>query len=375
MNHHQSGLRPFFFRHLAQTTPDPPALEISDANGCYLFDISGKKYLDFISGIAVSSAGHKNQDIARAVKEQVDKFSHVMVFGEYVLSPQVQLARKLSEMLPSPLSSVYLTNSGAEAVEGAMKLAKRFTGRSKFIAFRNAYHGSTQGALSLMGNEFFKQSFRPLLPDVHFIEFNNVDDLKFIDKHTAAVFAEPIQSETGYIPATPDFMQKLREKCSQEGALLVLDEAQSGFGRTGKMFGFEHFTIIPDILILAKALGGGFPLGAFVASKAMTDTLSFDPPLGHITTFGGHPVSCAAALAFIGFIQTQGFAEAISEKESLFKNHLKNYAENITGKGLMLALHLNDEQQCLRALEKCMKSGLLADWFLFAPMQSGLLHH
>lgn len=369
MNDFRSPLRLQFFNHLAQTAENPPALEITHGNGCFLYDSAGKEYLDCISGISVASLGHNNQKIKQAVIDQVSKHAHVMVFGEYIFESQVWLASKLASLLPSHLSSVYFTNSGAEAIEGAMKLAKRYSGRSKIVACKNAYHGSTQGALSLMGNEFFKQAFRPLLPDVHFIEFNNCRSLQLIDNHTAAVFVEPIQSETGYLPATNEFLNELREKCNQTGALLVMDEVQSGMCRTGKMFGFEHFNIFPDVLVLAKALGGGYPLGAFIAPKQIMDTLGFDPPLGHITTFGGHPVSCAASLALIEELLQQGFMDDVVKKEKLFRKLLSLHMdpERISGKGLMLAVHFEDEKQCQQTIFKCLEAGLIADWFLFAP--------
>lgn len=292
-----------------------------------------------------------------------------MVFGEYILEPQVKLAAKLASLLPSHLTSVYFTNSGTEAIEGAMKLVKRCTRKSKIVACKNAYHGSTQGALSLMGNEFFKQAFRPLLPDIHFIEFNNCSDIQFIDDMTAAVFIEPVQSETGYLTASAEFINEIRKRCDQTGSLLVMDEVQSGMCRTGKMFGFEHFNIFPDILVLAKALGGGYPLGAFIASKQIMDTLGVDPPLGHITTFGGHPVSCAASLATLEELLQSGFREGISEKEKLFRKLLSKCInpDRITGKGLMLAIHFDDEKKCQSTIFKCLESGLIADWFLFAP--------
>jgi len=362
-------MRRHFFNHIAQTSPSPPALEIVSGNGSFLYDSNGKEYIDCISGIAVSSLGHQNERIRNAVIQQIEKHSHVMVFGEYIQNPQVELARKLTSLLPEQLSSVYFTNSGAEAIEGSMKLAKRYMGRTKFVACKNAYHGSTQGALSLMGNETYKQSFRPLLPDVSFIRYNKIEDLNIIDELTAAVFIEPVQSETGYIPGEATYFHELHEQCKKTGALLVFDEAQSGFGRTGRMFGFEHFGLTPDVLVLAKALGGGYPLGAFIASKELTSVLSHDPPLGHLTTFGGHPMSCAASLAFIEQLLQPGFIELITQKEHLFKTLLSEslYSENITGLGLMLGLHLHDQSKCQKVIGIAEQNGLLADWFLFAP--------
>lgn len=369
MNDQNLTLRSQFFNHLAQTAADPPALEISHGNGCYLYDTDGREYLDCISGISVASLGHNNAGIKKAVTDQINAHSHVMVFGEYILHPQVTLAAKLASLLPQTLSSVFFTNSGAEAIEGAMKLVKRYTGKSKLVACKNAYHGSTQGALSLMGNEFFKQAFRPLLPNVHFIEFNNCDELHVIDQDTAAVFVEPVQSETGYLPGSAEFIEALRIRCDQTGALLVLDEVQSGMCRTGKMFGFEHYNICPDVLVLAKALGGGYPLGAFITSKHIMDTLGFDPPLGHITTFGGHPVSCAASLAVLNEVLQNGFKERVTEKEQLFRSLLSKHIspEKISGRGLMLAIHFENETKCKKIIYNCLDHGLLADWFLFAP--------
>jgi acetylornithine/N-succinyldiaminopimelate aminotransferase len=364
-----NNLRTSFFQHLAQTSENPPAINISHGEHCFLYDTDGRQYIDLISGITVSSLGHNNSEILEAVSHQLHHHLHVMVYGEYILSPQVKLAEKLASLLPENLSKIYFTNSGAEAVEGAMKLAKRFTGKTEFISCKDAYHGSTQGALSLMGNETYKQSFRPLLPDVRYIEFNNIESLDLISNKTAAVFTEPVQSETGYIAADPDFMYKLRAKCDECGALLVFDEAQSGIGRTGKLFGFQHYGITPDILILAKALGGGFPLGAFIASAEIMDTLMSDPPLGHLTTFGGHPVSCTASLAAINIISQNNFLQDVHRKGNDFKKILSdmNPGFKITGKGLMLAIHFDKETNCEKVIHHCLLKGLITDWFLFAP--------
>jgi len=308
-------MRDEFFHFLAQTNDEPLALEFVSADGCWMQALDGKKYLDLISGISVSNLGHNPSFVVDAVIEQAKSFDHLNVYGEYILSPQVKLASSLANILPKNLSKVYLVNSGAEAVEGAMKLSKRYTGRYKIVGFNNAYHGSTQGALSLMGNEVWKRHFRPLIPNIFHIEMNNFDDLYMIDKYTAAVFMEPVMGEAGIIPADYQFMKAVRQKCSEVGALLVLDEIQTGMGRTGTMFAFEQYDIVPDILLLAKALGGGYPLGAFISSDEIMSTLSYNPPLGHITTFGGHPVSCAAALASLNFLVDSKIYLDVPKKE------------------------------------------------------------
>lgn len=369
MNNNQSLLRHAFFSHIAQTCDHPPAIEISRGSGCTLWDTSGRAYIDLISGISVSSFGHGNPQIIEAVKSQLESHCHVMVFGEYILRPQTLLAKKLAEILPSNLQTVFFTNSGAEAIEGAMKLAKRFTGRTKIIACLNAYHGSTQGALSIMGNESFKQAFRPLLPDISFIGYNDVQSLDEIDDKTACIFLEPIQSETGYLPANPEFIQEVRKRCNENGALMILDEVQSGMGRTGHLFGFEAYAIIPDILILAKAFGGGFPLGAFISSYEIMNSFATNPPLGHLTTFGGHPVSCAASLAAIEIAEKKEFLSEVTRKGKLFRTLLEKtfLPEKISGIGLMLAIHFDSEKICSKLIERCRQKGVLADWFLFAP--------
>ena len=363
-----STLRSLFFQHIAQTTPDPMGLHIVSGKDCFLYDAEGNQYIDFISGISVSSLGHSNPLIIHAVKKQLDSFNHVMVYGDFILSPQVRLAQKISEHLPSSISSVYFVSSGSEAIEGGMKLAKKFTGRTKIIACKNAYHGSsTQGAMSLLGDETFKQAFRPLIPDIHFIEFNNINTLSAIDEKTACVFVEPIQSETGYLCAHPEFLQVLSNKCKQYGALLIMDEIQSGMGRTGKMFGFEHYNLTPDIVCLAKALGAGFPLGAFAASSEMMKCLSVDPVLGHLTTFGGNPVACSAALASMDILEQNEFLSLVKKKEKTIRNSLQNlpHVNHISGKGLMLALHFDDENICQQVIRKCIENHIICDWFLF----------
>lgn len=353
-------------RHLAPTSDSPIGLEIAHAQGVYMYSPTGKKYLDLIAGISVSNVGHRHPKVVQAIKEQADKHLHLMVYGEYVQSPQVQFADALTATLPSALDSVYFVNSGSEAVEGAIKLAKKATGRAGLISFENAYHGSSNGALSLMGNEEFKHPFYPLLPETLVIRHGNLKDLENITTQTAAVFLETIQGEAGIRVPSLEYMQALRNRCTETGALLVLDEIQCGFGRTGKMFAFEHFNIIPDILLLAKGMGGGMPIGAFVASNQLMATLSKDPILGHITTFGGHPVSCAAGAACLSVIQEEKLVESVSEKEKLFRK-LLNHQEirEIRGKGLMLAVQLRDSEQLFSAIDRCIEKGIVTDWFLF----------
>lgn len=360
--------RQLFLQHLAQTSDAPLALEIEKADGIYLSDTNGKTYIDLISGISVSNTGHRHPTVVKAIKDQLDKYLHLMVYGEYIQSPQVILATGLAEILPPMLSCSYFTNSGSEAVEGALKLAKRFTGRSEITAFKNAYHGSTHGSLSVMGNEYFKQAFRPLLPDVRFLRYNNAGDLKYISNKTACVIAESIQGEAGVIVPDISFMQELRNKCSNKGALLILDEVQTGMGRTGKMFGFEHYGIVPDIITLAKGFGGGMPLGAFISSKKIMHCLSDNPVLGHITTFGGHPVSCAAAIANMEVIIKENLAAKAEAKGKLFKKYLVHPAiKSFRGKGLLSACEFADEKTNREIIGRCIEKGVITDWFLFAP--------
>lgn len=368
MSLNKEDLTQLYFRHLAQLADESPAIAFSHGKGSLLYDIDGKEYIDFVSGISVSSFGHNNPKIINAAKTQLDKHLHIMVFGEQILSPQVLLAKKISDCLPVSLSNVYFTNSGTEAIEAAMKLAKRFTGKTKIIATKNAYHGSTQGALSIMGNEFFKQAFRPLLPDIEFIEFNNLIDIEKIDDKTACVILEPIQSESGYNPASLEFLKSLRKKCDETSTLLIFDEVQSGMGRTAKLFAFEHYNVIPDVLVLAKALGAGFPLGAFISSKEIMSSLSFDPPLGHITTFGGHPLSCAASLAAFEILDETNFLTNVQYKSDLIVKILKSRIADISisGKGLMLAIHFERAEICQKIIKSCQNKGLLTDWFLFS---------
>ena len=352
--------------NLAPTSDSPIGLEIEKAEGVYMYGTTGKKYLDLIAGISVSNVGHRHPKVVEAIKQQVDKHLHLMVYGEYLQAPQVKFAQQLTSVLPDALNSVYFVNSGSEAVEGAIKLAKKATGRSGLVSFENAYHGSSNGALSLMGNEEFKHPFYPLLPETSVIRLNNIEDLERITESTAAVFLETIQGEAGIRIPTQEFMVALRKKCNSTGSLLVLDEIQCGFGRMGKMFGFEHYGIIPDILLLAKGMGGGMPIGAFIASKELMSTLSKNPILGHITTFGGHPVSCAAGSACLSVMQDENILETVSEKEKLFRKRLNHHKiKEIRGKGLMLAVQLEDSSTLFSAIDRCIENGIVTDWFLF----------
>jgi len=357
-----------FFSYLAQTSPAPLSLEIASAKGVWLKDRAGKKYMDLISGIAVSNVGHSHPAIVKAIKQQADKHTHIMVYGEYIQSPQVDFAKKLCSYLPKKLDSVYFVNSGSEAVEGALKLAKRYTGRTEIVSFSKAYHGSTHGALSVMGDETLKQPFRPLLPGVRILPFGNKKALQDISKRTACVIVETIQGEAGVVVPDKTYLQAISKRCKETGALLVLDEIQCGFGRTGKLFAFEHYGITPDILTVGKAMGGGLPLGAFVASKSIMRSLSDNPALGHITTFGGHPLSCASGLAALNVVTQKKLYQSALRKEKLFRSLLKHKAiKAIRGKGLMLALQFNSEEVNKKVIENCIKNGIIVDWFLFRP--------
>jgi acetylornithine/N-succinyldiaminopimelate aminotransferase len=358
-------MRQLFLNNNAQTTNFPLLLEFERAEGIYLYNVEGRAFMDLISGIGVSSIGHGNPKVKEAVKQQVDKYMHLMVYGEYVQTPQVRFAEKLISILPESMQSVYFVNSGAEAVEGALKLAKRYTGRHEIIAFHNSYHGSTHGALSVMGNEEFKQAYRPLLPGVKFIHFNDADDLDQITSATACVIVETIQGEAGVHVPDIAYMQALRNKCKETGTLLILDEIQAAFGRTGKLFAFEHYGIKPDILLLAKALGGGMPIGAFIASNAIMSALKENPILGHITTFGGHPVSCAAGLAALEVLLDDNLISGVAEKESLFRQQLTHPAiRQIRGRGLMLAMELDNFELNKKVIDRCIENGIITDWFL-----------
>ena len=357
-----------FFKYQAQTTPHPLALEIVKAKGCYIYDAQGKEYLDFIAGVSANTLGHQHPKVVKAIKDQADQYLHVMVYGEFIQQPQVELARVLAENLSEELQSVYITNSGTEATEGALKLAKRVTGRAGIVAAKNAYHGNTQGSMSVCGKEEQNSAFRPLIPGVSFIEFNNISDLEKIGHNTAAVILETIQGGAGFITPENNYLKKVKERCEKTGALLILDEIQSGMGRTGKLFGFEHYSVIPDILITGKGLGGGMPIGAFISSYNKMSLLKEHPKLGHITTFGGHPVISAAALATLEELTGSEIMNEIDEKEALFRKILvhKEILE-IKGKGLMLALILKDKETADHLILEAINTGLLLFWLLFEP--------
>lgn len=358
-------LRPLFFQHLAQTSPSPLALEIERAEGIFLYDTEGKAYLDLIAGIGVSSLGHRHPRVVSAVQEQLGKYWHTMVYGEYVLAPQVQLATLLAALLPG-LDAVFLVNSGAEATEGAMKLAKRVTGRAEFVACRYAYHGSTQGAASLMWPTDFTLPYHPLLPGIRHIGFNCDWCLSDITERTAAVVVETVQAESGIWKPRIEWMQALRRRCDETGALLILDEIQAGCGRTGRMFAFEAYGVRPDILLLAKGLGGGMPIGAFIASAEQMRSLSHDPPLGHITTFGGHPVSAAAAWATLRELADGPWVNDVSAKERRFRERLQHpLIREVRSAGLWLAVDLDSAEKVQSVIRHCLHRGLVTDWFLF----------
>ncbi|UIR54963.1 aspartate aminotransferase family protein [Sphingobacterium sp. SRCM116780] len=357
--------RELFLLNTAQTSHSPRMIEIAKAEGVYLYGPNGEEYMDLVSGFNVSNIGHRNPKVIQAIQDQLEKYLHVTVYGEFVQAPQVQFASDLLAVLPDHFQSVYFTNSGAEAVEGSMKIAKRFTGRRQIIATKKAYHGSTQGALSLIGNEEYHTAYAPLLPEIEFIEFNKIEDLSLISEKTAAVILEAIQGEAGVRVPDTAYMQALRKRCDETGTLLVVDEIQTGFGRTGKLFAFEHYGIVPDILMLAKGIGGGMPLGAFVAAKEVMDVIKDNPMLGHITTFGGHPVSCAAAKASLEVILENKLVEQVAEKEQLFRtllNHPK--IKEIRGKGLMMCLQLENFEQVYNVSNYCAKQGIMIDWYL-----------
>lgn len=361
--------RQLFFEYLGLPSSRPLGLEISSAKGIYLYAPDGKDYIDMVSGVAVSNLGHQHPDIIRAVKDQADRYMHLMVYGEFIQSPQVRLAEALAGVLPAQLHSTFFVTSGSEALEGAMKLAKRYSGRTEVMAFKNAYHGGTQGALSIAGNESIKNSFRPLIPDISFLEFNNFADLDRISAKTACVVAETIQAEAGIILPEEGFLELLRERCSATGALLIIDDVQMGMGRTGNMFSFEHYGIVPDILCLAKAFGAGMPLGAFISSKEIMSTLTHNPELGHITTFGGHPVSCAAALASINYLTSTKIFESAERKAGLFIERLSGHPaiKAIRHKGLMLGIELDSLESVQKLISVFLDNGLVADSFLFRP--------
>ncbi|MFN8713919.1 MAG: aspartate aminotransferase family protein [Bacteroidota bacterium] len=358
--------RELFLRHVAQTSPAPLALEIERAEGSYLFDASGKRYTDLIAGISVSNVGHRHPHVLAAIHAQLDKYMHLMVYGEYVQTPQVRLAQKLASLLPAPLDCTYFTNSGAEAIDGALKLAKRVTGRSQLISFRNAYHGSTHGPLSIMGSETFKTAFRPLLPDTFILDYNDFGQLLHITERTAAVVIEAVQAESGAIVPAAGFLEAVRARCTETGTLLILDEIQTGFGRTGKLFALEHSGIVPDVICLAKGMGGGLPIGAFVASAQHMQSFTDKPVLGHITTFGGNAVCCAAALGVIEVLENENLAAGVAEREAVVRETLVHPAiHEVRGKGLLLAVVFTDFAFNKKVIDEAIARGVITDWFLF----------
>ena len=355
-----------FKQHQAQTFAHPSCLEIKAAKKNYIIDVNENKYLDFTAGVSACTLGHSNPIITNAIKEQLDKYTHVMVYGEYIQSPQYQLAKLLAENLPKNLSTTYFTNSGTEAIEGAIKLAKRATKRSEIISCKNSYHGSTQGSLSIMGNEEYKYAYRPLISYCNQIIYNDVNSLKKITDKTAAVVIEPVQGASGFITPKENFLEKVRERCTQTDTILIFDEIQTCYGRLGKLFGIQKYGVNPDILCLAKGMGAGMPIGAFIGSWKLMNLLSFQPKLGHITTFGGHPINCAASLACLKHLLNSNVMEKIILKEKLFKQHLVHpKIKQIRGVGLMLALEFNDESLAKKVVEESMQNGLLLFYFLF----------
>lgn len=359
--------RQLFLQHNAQTSTAPLAIEMVKAEGCSLWDADGKEYIDLIGGISVCNVGHRHPRVLTAIREQLDKYLHIMVYGELVQSPQVQYARLLTQHLPSTLNSVYFTNSGTEATEGAMKLAKRVTGRTEILAFHHSYHGSTQGALSVMGDEYWRREFRPLLPGVHHAAYNSFEALDLIASQTACVIAETIQAEAGVNAPLKEWITALRNKCTATGTLLILDEIQCGFGRNGTLWAFEQFDIVPDILLLGKALGGGMPLGAFIAGKQLMDALTDKPVLGHITTFGGHPVCCAAGMAAMQVLLQEELINKVYQKEQLFRSLLHHQKiKAVRSRGLMMAVEFENFEQNKKIIDACIAKGVFTDWFLFA---------
>jgi acetylornithine/succinyldiaminopimelate/putrescine aminotransferase len=359
--------RELFLRHVGQTSEAPLCLNIVKAEGSKMWDADGKEYIDLIAGISVCNVGHRHPDVVAAIKKQADEYLHIMVYGELVENPQVHYAKQLTAHLPENLNSVFFTASGSEATEGAMKLAKRFTGRTSIVSFKNSYHGSTQGALSVMGSEYWQQAFRPLLPGIVQLNYNSFDDLDAINENIACVIAETIQAEAGVNMPNMNWLKALREKCTATGTLLVLDEIQCGFGRNGTLWAFEQFGITPDILLLGKALGGGMPLGAFVSDKKIMDSFTHNPVLGHINTFGGHPVSCAAGLAAFNYLINDNIVAAVKEKESLFRQLLVHPKINkVNSAGLMIAVWFDDFETNKKIIDALIEEGIFTDWFLFA---------
>lgn len=359
--------RQLFLQHVGQTSEAPLCLNIVKASGSKMWDADGKEFIDLIAGISVCNIGHCHPKVVDAIKKQAEAYLHIMVYGEFVENPQVDYATKLTSYLPKNLNAVFFTASGSEATEGAMKLAKRYTGRNKIVSFKNSYHGSTQGALSVMGSEYWQQAFRPLLPGITQLEYNDIDALNQITEETACVIAESIQAEAGVNLPQQNWITALRKRCTETGALLILDEIQCGFGRNGTLWAFEQFDVVPDILLLGKALGGGMPLGAFVSDKKIMDSFTFNPVLGHINTFGGHPVSCAAGIAAFEVLMEDKILDQISSKEQLFLSLLKHEKINkISSRGLMIAVHFDSFKTNKKVIDALIEKGVFTDWFLFA---------
>ena len=355
-----------FFKYQAQTTQFAAGFEVEKAEGSYIYGTDGKKYLDFVAGVSANTLGHSHPKIVEAIKTQAEKYLHVMVYGEYAQEMPVKLCQLLAQATPEPLEVTYLVNSGAEAIDGSLKLAKRYTGREEMVSFHDAYHGNTHGALSVCGNEYHKREFRPLVPMVNFIHFNDEKDLDKITEKTACVLLETIQGAAGFLVPQNNYLQKLKSRCEEVGALLILDEIQPGFGRTGKLFAFEHFGIVPDILVMGKGMGGGVPVGAFMSSRKILETLSHSPKLGHITTFGGNPLIAAASYATLKEVLESSLMNEVEEKEQLFRQLLIHpKIKNINGKGLMLAVNLGSPEYTLSVAKRCMEKGLIVFWQLY----------
>lgn len=360
--------RSLFLRYLAQTSPEPIGLEMVRANGVYQYDVNGKAYIDFIAGFSVANIGHSHPKVVEAVKRQAEQYMHLIVYGEFIQTPQVQYAQLLTQHLPETLNCVFFTTSGTEATEGALKLAKRYTGRSKIISFHNSYHGSTQGALSVLGDEYYRNAYRPLLPDIYHYPYGLEDVMPCIDQSTACVIVETVQAESGVTRSPEGWLKKLSDRCKETGTLLILDEIQAGFGRTGTLWAFQQYGIVPDILLLGKALGGGMPLGAFIADYEIMQSLTRNPVLGHITTFGGHPVSCAAGLAALTVLLESHYISDIKKKEQILVEHVQHFAiQHITTAGLWGSLRFENDEIARNIIRRCVKHGLITDWFLFAP--------
>ncbi len=357
-----------FYKYIGQTSANPIGLRVKDSKGEYIYDQDGKRYLDLVAGITVCNLGHQHPAIVTAIEKQLQHYTHTMVYGEHIQSPQVRFARQLSQQLPDPLQMTYFITSGSEAIEASIKLAKRYTGNSKIVSFKKGYHGSTHGAMSITGNKTYRQKFAPLLPDVHFIQFNRRSDLSAIDKQTAAVIVEPIQGEAGVRIPRVDYLKELRARCDKTNTLLVFDECQTGFGRTGQMFAFEHFSVVPDILVMAKAMGGGLPLGGIAASPQLMKTFQDNPPLAHLTTFGGHPLSCAAGEAHLRTLMNQSLMQQTASKVDKFEQQLTHSSiQDLRHIGLFIGIELPDKNFVQRVAHKCLEMGGLVHWFLFAP--------